>query len=70
MTTKSVVPRAQASADAESAIDHYLSQGATDAARGLLTHWSKPTPTSAATQPLARPAMGMNWVWQAYARGR
>lgn len=36
MTIKPVVPRAQASADVESAIDYYLAEGATDAALGFI----------------------------------
>ena len=36
MTTQPVVPRAQASADVESSIDHYLAEGATDAALGFI----------------------------------
>lgn len=36
MTRKPVVPRAQASADVESAIDHYLAENAVDAALGFI----------------------------------
>jgi toxin ParE1/3/4 len=36
LTTKPVVPRAQASADAESAVDYYLGEGAADAALGFI----------------------------------
>ena len=36
MTTQPVVPRAQASADVESAIDYDLAEGATDAALGFI----------------------------------
>ena len=36
MTAKPVTPRAQASADVESAIDYYLAEGATDAALGFV----------------------------------
>lgn len=36
MTVKPVVPRAQARADAESAIDYYLAEGAPDAALGFV----------------------------------
>jgi len=36
LTIKPVIPRAQANADVESAIDHYLAEGATDAAIGFI----------------------------------
>lgn len=36
MTAKAVVPRAQATADVENAIDHYLAENAPDAALGFV----------------------------------
>lgn len=36
MTAKPVIPRAQANADVESAIDYFLIEGATDAALGFV----------------------------------
>ena len=36
MTAKKVIPRAQVSADVDSAIGHYLAEGASDAALGFI----------------------------------
>ena len=36
MTAKAVIPRAQVSADVDSAIDHYLAEDASDAALGFI----------------------------------
>jgi toxin ParE1/3/4 len=36
LTAKTVIPRAQVSADVDSAIDHYLAEGASDAALGSI----------------------------------
>lgn len=36
MTAKKVIPRAQVSADVDSAIDHYLAESASDAALGFI----------------------------------
>jgi toxin ParE1/3/4 len=36
LTDKAVIPRAKVSADVDSAIDHYLAEGASDAALGFI----------------------------------
>lgn len=60
MKAKPIVPRELATRDVDEAIEHYLNEGAEEAAFGFIDALSRPMPTSVAILQPARHAMPMS----------